>query len=72
MESVPGVGPVLATTLMALVPELGRLSGKEVAALVGVAPFARNSGTHRGRRCVGGGLIIPHLPREERCQPVFL
>jgi transposase len=55
LRSVPGVGPVLASTLIAALPELGRLSGKELAALVGVAPFARESGRYRGTRRIGGG-----------------
>jgi len=53
--SVPGVGPVVSRTLIAQLPELGRLSRKEIAALVGVAPLARDSGTLRGRRVVWGG-----------------
>lgn len=55
LRSVPGVGPVLSRTLLAELPELGRLSGKQVAALAGVAPLARDSGTLRGRRIVWGG-----------------
>ena len=55
LQSAPGVGRVLATTLIAEVPELGRLSGREIAALVGVAPLARDSGRLRGRRTVWGG-----------------
>jgi transposase len=55
LVSVPGVGPVLATTLLADVPELGRLNRKEIAALVGVAPLNRDSGTLRGQRTVWGG-----------------
>jgi transposase len=55
LRSVPGVGRVLATTLLAELPELGRLSRREVATLVGVAPLARDSGTLRGRRFVQGG-----------------
>lgn len=55
LVSVPGVGPVLASTLLALLPELGRISPKAVAALVGVAPFSRQSGAaDRGGRCRGG------------------
>lgn len=53
--SVPGVGPVLSATLIAHLPELGRLNRKEVAALAGVAPFNRDSGTLRGKRTVWGG-----------------
>ena len=52
---MPGVGRVLATTLIAELPELGQLSGKQIAALVGVAPLARDSGRLRGRRSVWGG-----------------
>jgi len=55
LVSVPGVGPVLATTLLAELPELGRLNRKEIAALVGVAPLNRDSGTLRGKRSVWGG-----------------
>lgn len=53
--SVPGVGNTVATTLLSGVPELGQLSGKQVAALVGVAPFNRDSGSMRGKRMVWGG-----------------
>ena len=55
LESVPGVGRVTASTLIALLPELGTLGRKQIAALVGVAPFNRDSGTLRGRRSVWGG-----------------
>lgn len=55
MQSVPGVGPVLSRTLLADLPELGRLSRREIAKLVGVAPLSRDSGTLRGRRFVQGG-----------------
>jgi len=55
LQSTPGVGPVLATTLLAGLPELGTLSRQQVAALVGVAPLNRDSGTLRGRRRVWGG-----------------
>lgn len=55
LQSVPGVGPVLPRTLLADLPELGRLSRREIAKLVGVAPLSRDSGTMRGRRFVQGG-----------------
>ena len=55
LRSVPGVGPVLSRTLLADLPELGRLSRREIAKLVGVAPLSRDSGTVRGRRFVQGG-----------------
>ena len=55
LRSVPGVGPVLATTLLALLPELGDASHKEIAALGGVAPCSRDSGERQGKRRVQGG-----------------
>ena len=55
LRSVRGVGPVIAQTVLAELPELGRISGKAIAALVGVAPFVRESGRWRGRRRIGGG-----------------
>jgi transposase len=55
LQTVPGVGPNLARTLIAEFPELGRLTNKQVAALAGVAPHARDSGTFRGKRMIWGG-----------------
>lgn len=55
LRSVPGVGPVLATTLLAELPQLGTLTRQQVAALAGVAPLNRDSGTRRGIRTVWGG-----------------
>ena len=55
LRSVPGIGPVIARTLLADLPELGRLGRHEIAALVGVAPLNRDCGTLRGRRTIGGG-----------------
>ncbi len=55
LRSVPGVGPVSARTLLAELPELGCLTRRQAAALVGVAPFSRDSGKMRGRRTVWGG-----------------
>jgi transposase len=55
LRTVPGVGPILATTLLADLPELGRLNRKQIAALAGVAPFNHDSGMHRGIRCISGG-----------------
>lgn len=55
LRSVPGVGKVLSRTLLSLAPELGSLGRKQIAALIGVAPMNRDSGTQRGRRCVWGG-----------------
>jgi transposase len=55
LRSVPGVGPVVSRTLIGDLPELGTMPRKQIAALVGVAPLARDSGTLRGKRLVWGG-----------------
>jgi len=55
LRSVPGVGPVLCTTLLAELPELGKLDRKKIAALVGVAPYNCDSGAMHGKRRVWGG-----------------
>ena len=55
LQSVPGVGPVTATTLLALLPELGQRSPKALAALAGLAPFNHDSGQRRGTRQIRGG-----------------
>jgi transposase len=55
LQSTPGVGAVTATTLIAEVPELGQLNRQKIAALVGVAPYNRDSGQFRGRRTIYGG-----------------
>ncbi len=55
LRGVPGIGPVASRTLLACLPELGRLDGKRIAALAGLAPMARDSGTMRGRRRICGG-----------------
>jgi transposase len=55
LQSVPGVGPNLSATILAELPELGTLNRKQIAALVGVAPLNRDSGTLRGKRTTWGG-----------------
>lgn len=55
LRSIPGVGNVTTRTLLAKCPELGKLNRREIAALVGVAPLANDSGKHRGKRFVWGG-----------------
>lgn len=55
LRSVPGIGPTVARTLLAELPELGALDRRAIAALVGVAPFNRDSGQWRGRRMIWGG-----------------
>lgn len=77
MRSVPGVGPVLSWTLMAHLPELGRLSHKQIAALVGVAPYDRQSGTLKGRSMIRGGRAVVRnvaymaAVAGARCNPVL-
>jgi transposase len=55
LKSVPGIGPVVSRTMLAELPELGRLNRKQIAALVGVAPLNWDSGLLRGRRVIWGG-----------------
>jgi transposase len=57
LRGVPGIGKVVSRTLLASLPELGTLTGKQIAALVGLAPRARDSGTLRGKRTIGGGRV---------------
>ena len=55
LQSVPGIGPAVSSTLIAELPELGKLNRRQIAALVGVAPLNRDSGAFRGKRVVWGG-----------------
>jgi transposase len=55
LRTARGIAPVMASTLIGRLPELGKLTNKQIAALVAVAPFNRDSGTIRGRRCIWGG-----------------
>ena len=77
LRTVPGVGPVLATTLLADLPELGRLNRKQIAALVGVAPLNWDSGQHRGTRHIWGGrapvrtTLYMATVSAVRCNPVI-
>jgi transposase len=58
LQTVPGIGPVVAATLIAELPELGQLDRRRIAALAGLAPIARDSGKRIGRRTIGGGRPI--------------
>jgi transposase len=58
LQSIPGLGPVSSLTLLAALPELGSLDGGKISALVGLAPFADDSGTRRGGRHVRGGRAV--------------
>lgn len=55
IRALPGIGPVTAAVILAELPELGHIDHKKIAALVGVAPINRDSGSHRGERHIGGG-----------------
>ncbi len=55
LRSMPGIGPVLATTMMARLPELGQINRRKIAALVGLAPYACDTGIFRGTRHIWGG-----------------
>jgi transposase len=78
LRSVPGVGSVLAATLLAQLPELGHLNRKQIASLVGVAPLNRDSGAMRGRRMVWGGrghlraVLYMAVITAIRCNPAIM
>ncbi len=75
--STPGIGKTVAATLLAELPELGRLNRQEIASLVGVAPFAKDSGSTRGRRSTWGGrrdvrsVLYMAALTARRCNPVI-
>lgn len=77
LTSVPGIGPQTARMLIARLDELGRISSREIAALVGVAPFAQESGRWRGQRRIRGGradvrtLLYMAALTATRCNPVI-
>jgi len=77
LESTPGVGDVVGATLVAELPELGRLNRQAIAALVGVAPLNRDSGQMRGRRAIWGGRASVRTAlymaafSARRCNPVL-
>ncbi|MGO9572174.1 MAG: IS110 family transposase [Desulfomonilaceae bacterium] len=58
IQSAPGAGPVLSCTLLGSLPELGTLNRRKISALVGVAPFNRDSGKFRGKRSIWGGRSV--------------
>lgn len=77
VQSVPGLGGVTATTLVADVPELGKLNRQQISSLVGLAPFNRDSGKHQGKRSIGGGrksvrsVLYMAALSARRCNPVI-
>jgi transposase len=77
LQSVPGLGPVTASTLLGELPELGKLNRQEISALVGVAPFNRDTGIMKGRRSIWGGrstvraVLYMAALAACRCNPVI-
>jgi transposase len=77
LKAIPGVGSLTRATMLALLPELGTLSRRQIAALVGVAPFNRDSGKHRGDRMIWGGraqvrrTLYMAAVAAMRCKPVI-
>jgi transposase len=77
LDQIPGVGPRTAWMVLAHMPELGRLNRQEVGALAGLAPWTRESGAMKGRRCIGGGRPEVRLAlymaalSAARCNPVL-
>ncbi len=62
LQSVPGIGPVASTMLIAEMPELGQITGEQAAALTGLAPIAHDSGAMRGKRAIAGGRrLLRHV-----------
>ena len=77
LDSVPGVGPITAVTLLCEVPELGQLNRQQIAALAGLAPFNRDSGQTRGKRRIFGGrkavrrVLYMACLSATKCNPVI-
>ena len=77
LQSVPGIGPGTSATLLAELPELGRINRQQVAALAGLAPFNSESSTIKGRRTIQGGrrsvrcALYMAAISARRCNPVF-
>jgi transposase len=77
IQSVPGLGDVTATTLIADVPEIGKLNRQQISALIGLAPFNRDSGASKGKRCISGGrksvrcVLYMAAMAARRCNPVI-
>jgi transposase len=77
LQSTPGVGNVLSRTLLAQAPEIGSLTRKQIAALIGLAPLNHDSGTFRGKRCIWGGraqvraVLYMATLAAIRCNPVI-
>ena len=77
LQSVPGVGPATSASLVAELPELGKLNRQQIASLVGLAPFNRDSGQFRGQRSIWGGrgsvrsALYMAAFNAKRCNPII-
>lgn len=77
LASVPGIGPIARAVIAAKLPELGQLTRRQIAALVGLAPFNRDSGQHKGKRAISGGradvrnVLYMAAVAAIRCNPVI-
>jgi len=78
MQTVPGIGKVVASVLIAELPELGTIGNKQIVAMAGLAPHNRDSGTLRGKRVISGGrtnvrkaLYMPALVAATQCNPIL-
>ncbi|MBQ0944524.1 IS110 family transposase, partial [Ideonella sp. 4Y16] len=77
LKQIPGVGSLTRAAMLAWLPELGSLKRRQIAALVGLAPFNRDSGTHRGARVIWGGraqvrrILYMATVAGIRCNPVL-
>ena len=77
LQSVPGIGNIAAASIISNVPELGYITNKQAAALVGVAPITKESGRHRGKRVIQGGraqvrtVLYMAMMSAMQCNPVF-
>lgn len=77
IQSVPGLGSVTAATVMADVPEIGKLNRQQISALIGLAPYNRDSGAMKGKRSISGGrksvrcVLYMAAIAARRCNPVI-
>ncbi len=77
LQSVPGIGNIAATSMISNVPELGYITNKQAASLVGVAPITRESGRYKGKRVIQGGraqvrtILYMAMMSAMQCNPVF-
>ncbi|HDY7993249.1 TPA: IS110 family transposase, partial [Vibrio vulnificus] len=77
LQSVPGIGKIAAASLISNVPELGYITNKQAASLIGVAPITRESGSFKGKRMINGGrmqvrtVLYMAMMSAMQCNPVF-